>query len=154
MIAPSICSSECSWLLRRLRACFQSKIPFLIRKCAHCSRIRAHQSKSETFNTCLSRRKTKPASVKYCVWFWRWIRLVIHFRDKFLYFLYCGTSCFKNDFSLQCQKEPVSHFNQYSRIYSSILAGQRPISLPPVIVAAISSTVFFDETFSCYCTAG
>jgi len=27
--------TECSWLLRRSRACFQSKIPFLIRKCAH-----------------------------------------------------------------------------------------------------------------------
>jgi len=29
------------------------------------SRIRAHQSASETFNTLLSRRKTKPASVNY-----------------------------------------------------------------------------------------
>ena len=31
----SICSIECSWLLRRSRAGFQSKISFLIRKCAH-----------------------------------------------------------------------------------------------------------------------
>jgi len=30
-----------------------------------CSRIRAHQSTNETFNTSLQRRKAKPASVKY-----------------------------------------------------------------------------------------
>ena len=43
--------------------------------------------------------------------------------------------CFKNDFSSQCGKEPVSYFNQSSHIVSDILAGQRaqrPISLPPV----------------------
>jgi len=83
------------------------------------------------------------------LWFWWRMRLVVHFRDKILSFMCCGTSCFKNHFSSQCQKESASYFNQYSRIFSSILAGQRaqiPISLPPVIASAISSIVFFDDT--------
>ena len=115
------------------------------------SRIGAHQSTSETFNTSLWRRKTKPASVSYfaIVVLANKTCVVVHFRDKFLSFLFCGTSCFKSDFSSQCQKEPLSHFNQYSRIFSGILAGQRaqrPISLPPAIASAISSIVFFDYT--------
>jgi len=55
-------------------------------------------------------------------------------------FLCCGTSCFKNDFSSQCQKEPVSYINQYSCILYGLLAGQRvqrPISLPPVIAMGV-----------------
>ena len=110
-------------------------------------RIRAHQSISETFNTSLWRRKTKPASVNYFA-----IKVLatnqtyaVHFRDKFLSFPCCVTSCLKYDFSSQCQKGPVSYFNQCSRIFSGILAGQRaqkPISLPPVIASAISSIVF------------
>jgi len=39
----SICFIDCLWLLRRSRACFQSKIPFLIRKCAHFA-VSAHIS--------------------------------------------------------------------------------------------------------------
>ena len=35
VIAGSVCSIDCSRLLRRSRACFQLQIPFLIRKCAH-----------------------------------------------------------------------------------------------------------------------
>jgi len=46
--------------------------------------------------------------------------LVVHFRDKFLCFWFCGASCFKNEFSSQCQKEPVSYANQYSRIFRYI----------------------------------
>ena len=85
------------------------------------------------------------------LWFWRRIRLLVHFRDKFfvLSFLCCGTSCFKNDFLSQRQKEPISYFNQHNRIFSCIFAGQRAqraISLPPVIASAISSIVFFDDT--------
>jgi len=30
VIVASVCSIDCSWLLRRPRTCFQSKIPFLI----------------------------------------------------------------------------------------------------------------------------
>jgi len=52
----SICSIDCSWLLRRSRACFQSKISFLIRKCAHLA-ASAHIS-----------LHVKP------LWFWRRIR--------------------------------------------------------------------------------
>jgi len=94
------------------------------------SRIGAHQSTSETFNTSLWRRKSKPASDNY------FAIVVLHFRDKFLSFLCCETSCFKNDFSSPRQREPVSYFNQYSRIFSSILPGQRaqrPISFIPFL---------------------
>jgi len=83
------------------------------------------------------------------LWFWRRIRIVVHFRDKFLSCLCCGTSYFKINFSSKCQKEPVSYFNQSSRIYSGILADQRvpkPISLTPVIASDNSSIVFFDNT--------
>ena len=113
-------------------------------------RIRAHQSTSETFNTSLRRKKqSQLLSTTSPLWFWRRIRHVVHFLEKFLSFLCCGASCSKNDFSSQCQKEPVSYFNQYSRIFSCTLAdqnAQRRISLPPVIASAISPTVFFDDT--------
>ena len=114
------------------------------------SRIRAHQSTSYTFNTSLWRRKAKPASVNFFAFVvWRRIRFVVHFHDKFLSFLCWGTSCFKNGFSSQCHKEPVSYFNQYSRIFSGRLNGQvsqRWISLPPVIASVILSILFFDDT--------
>jgi len=45
-------------------------------------------------------------------------KLVVHFRDKLLSFLCCGTSRFNNDFLSQCQREPVSFSSQYSRIFS------------------------------------
>jgi len=61
-------------------------------------------------------------STTSALWFWRRIRFVVHFRDEFLSFLCCETSCFKNNFSF---------FNQYFRIFSGILHDQRPISLPP-----------------------
>jgi len=142
----SICSIECSWLLRCSRACFQSKIAFLIRKCAHLV-VSAHISLQVKHSTqvCEGEKQSQLLSATSPLWFWRRIRLVVHFRDKFLSFLCCGTSCFQNDFSPQCQKEPVSYFSQYSRIFSCIFAGQRaqrPISLPPAIASATSSIVF------------
>ena len=94
---------------------------------------------------CEGEKQSQLLSTTSPLWFRRRIRLVVHFRDKFLSFLCCGTSCFQNDFSSQCQKEPVSYFNQYSRIFFGIFAGQRaqrPISLPPVIASDISSIVF------------
>ena len=121
----SKCSIECSWLLGRSRACFQSKIPFIIRKCAHLV-VSAHISLQVKYLTqvCEREKQSHLVSTTSPLWFWRRIRLVVYFRDKFLSFLCCVTSCFKNDFSSQCQKEPVSYFNQHSRIFSGILAGQ------------------------------
>jgi len=114
------------------------------------SRIRAHQSAMKHLTqVCEGEKQNQLLSTTLPLWFWRRIRLLVHFRDKFLSFLCCGTSCFKNDFSSQCQRKSVSYFNQYSRIFSGILAGQRaqrPISLPPVIASAILSIVFFDDT--------
>ena len=118
-------SIQCSWLLRRSRACFQSKIPFLIRKCAHLI-VSAHISLHVKHLTqvCAGEKQSHLLSSTSPLWFWRRIRLVVHFRDKFLSFLCCETSDLKNGFSSQCQKEPVSFFNQYFRIFSGILAGQ------------------------------
>jgi len=111
------CSIECSRLLRRSRACFQSKIPFLIKKCSHLvvSALISLQVKQLT-QVCEGKKQSKLLSTTSPLWFWRRIRLVLHFCDKFLSFLCCGASRFKNVFSSQCQKEPVSYFNQYSRI--------------------------------------
>ena len=47
-------------------------------------------------------------------------------------------------FGVQLKIHPF--FNQYYRILSGILAGQRPILLPLVVALAISSTVLFDDT--------
>ena len=56
---------------------------------------------------CEGEKQSQFLSITSLLWFWRRIRLVVHFRDKFLSFLCCGTSCFKNDFSSQCQKETI-----------------------------------------------
>ena len=70
-------------------------------------------------NTSLWNRKTKPASVNYvAILVLATNKTCGTFRDKFLCFLCCGTSCFKNDFSSQCQKEPFSYFNRYYRIFA------------------------------------
>jgi len=149
----SIYFAGCSWLLRRSRRVLPVEDSFSNQKMRTFSRIRAHQSSSETFNTSLRKRKTKPASVNYfaieVMGHGNEYNIVVHLRETFLSFLYCGTSCSRNYFSSQCQKEPVSSFNQYCRIFSGTLAGQkvqRPISFPPVIASAISSIVFFDDT--------
>jgi len=146
-MVASICSTECWWLLRRSRACFQSKISFLRMKCAHLV-VSAHVSLQVKHLTqvCEGEKQSQLLSTTSPLRFWRRIRLGVHFRDKLL----CRGTCLKNDFSSQCQKQPVSYFNQYSSIFSAILSGQRaqrPISLPPVIASAISSIVFFDNTF-------
>jgi len=130
--------------------CFQSRSPFLIRKCAYLV-VSAHISLQVKYLTqvCEGKKQSQLLSTTSPLWFWRRIRLVAHFRDVFLSFLCRGTSCLKNAFSSQCQKEPVSYFNQYFRIFSGILAGQtaqRPTSLHPVIASATSSIVFFGDT--------
>ena len=93
-----------------------------------CSRIRAHQSTSETFNTSLWKRKTKPTSVSY-------FAVVVLATNKICS---CGTfpwrvsvfSVFWNIMFQKClfitmSKKPASYFNQYSHIFSGILAGPR-----------------------------
>ena len=105
------------------------------------SRIRAHQSTRETFNTSLWRRKTKSASVNY-------FAIVILATNKT-----CGTfpwqvSVFSMLWNIMFWKtfhhnvkEPVFYLNQYFHVFSSMFAGQRaqkPITLPPVIASAIS----------------
>ena len=103
----SICCIECSWLLRRSRACFQSQNPFLTRKCAHLV-VSAHISQQVKHLTqvCEREKQSQRLSATSPLWFWQRIRfvVVVHFRDEFLSFLCFGTSCFRNVFSSQCQK--------------------------------------------------
>ena len=47
---------------------------------------------------CEGEKQSQFLSTTSPLWFWRRIRLVVHFREKFLSFLCCGTSCLKNDF--------------------------------------------------------
>jgi len=111
------------------------------------SRIRAHQSTNET-QVCEGQKQSQLLSTTSPLWFWRRIRLVVHILDKFLYFLCCGTSCFKNDFHHNV-KRTCFIFQPIFPHFSGILAGQsaqRPISLPPVIASAISSILLFDDT--------
>ena len=141
------------WMLatpQRLKSMLPVEHSFLIRKCAHLV-VSAHISLQvkHLAKVCEREKQGQLLWTTSPLWFWPPIRLEVHFCDKFLSFLCCGTSCFKNDFSSQCLKEPVSHFNPYCRIFSSILAGQRAqrlTSLPPVKASAISSIAFFDYT--------
>jgi len=76
-----------AWLLRRLRACFLSKIPFLIVKCTHLV-VSAQISLQEKHLTQVyGKKQSQLLSTTSPLWFWRRIRHVIHFRDKFLSFL-------------------------------------------------------------------
>jgi len=146
----SLCFIECSWLLRRSRACFQSQIPFLMRKCAHLV-VSAHISLQVKHLTqaCEGGKQSQLLSTTSPLWFWRRTKLVVHFRDKFLSFLCCGTSRLKNDFHHNIKKNLLHISTNIPAFFSGILAGQRtqrPISLPPLIASAISSIVFFDDT--------
>jgi len=95
----SLCSIECSWLLRRSRVYFQWQIPFLTRKCADLV-VSAHISLQVKHLTqvCEGGKQSQLLSTTSPLWFWRRIRLVVHFRDRFLSLLCCGASCLKNDF--------------------------------------------------------
>jgi len=110
------------------------------------SRIPAHQSTSDT-QVCEGQKQSQLLSITSPLWFWPRIRLVVHFREKFLSFQFCGTLCFKNDFSSEVKDNLFKiSTNIPARIFSGILAGQRPTSLPPVIASAISSIVFLADT--------
>jgi len=82
------------------------------------------------------------------LWFWRRIRLVVHFRDKFLSFCVVEHHVLKMTFHHSVKKN-LFHISTNIPTFSGILAGQRaqrPISLPPVIASAMSSIAFFDDT--------
>jgi len=50
------------------------------------SRIPVHQSTSET-QVCEGQKQSQLLSTTLPLWFWRRIRLVVHIRDKFLFFV-------------------------------------------------------------------
>jgi len=83
----STCFIECSWFLRRSRACFQSNIPFLTRKCAHLV-VSAHISiqVKHLAQVCEGKKQSQLHSTTSPLWFWQQIQLVVHFSEKFLSF--------------------------------------------------------------------
>ena len=85
----SICYIECSWLLRRSRACFQSQNPFLIRKCAHLV-VLAHISQQVKHLTqvCEGEKQSQLLSATSPLWFWR-IRLVLWYISATSFCLFC-----------------------------------------------------------------
>jgi len=104
VIVASVCSTECSLLLSVLPVADS----FSNKEMRTFNRIRAHQSTSETINKSLWRRKTKPASFNdFGVMILVTNKICGALRDEFLSFLFCGTSCFKNNFSF---------FNQYKGV--------------------------------------
>ena len=114
------------------------------------SRIGAHQSASETFNTSLWKKKTKPASVKY-------FAIMVLATNKtcgtFLWqvsvFSVLWNIMFSKWLFITMSKRTCFIFQPIFPHFSGILADQRvqrPISLPQVIASAISSIVFFDYT--------
>ena len=78
------------------------------------------------------------------LWFWRRIKLAVHFHDEFLSFLCCEKNG-QNNFSSQYHREPVI-FQPIFLHFSGILPDSRPIWLLPVIAPAILSIVLFDDT--------
>ena len=151
----SICFIEGSWLLRRLRACFQSKIPFLTRKCAHLV-VSAHispQVKNLT-QVCEGEKQSQLLSNISPLCFWRQIKLVVHFREKFLSFLCCEVEhhVLKMTFHHNVKKN-LFHISTNILAFFRYIGWPegpevlRPISLPPVIASAISTIVFFDDAY-------
>jgi len=101
----SKCSIDRSWLLKSVLPVAESHFNKEMRTS---SRIRAHQSTSETINTSLWRRKTKPTFVNY-------FAIVVQATKKtcgaFQWrgsFLCCKTAWIKNNFSSQCRRIPIS----------------------------------------------
>jgi len=143
------------------RVCFQAKIPFLIRQCAHLV-VSAHIS-LQVKNKFVQEKKCQRLSTTSPLWFWRRIRLVVGYISVtgFCFLCVIEHHVLKLTFHRNVKKNLFHISTNNSRIFSGILASQRvqrPISLPPVIVSAISSIVHFDDpswvlTF-CYCTAG
>jgi len=106
---PPLRTPMASLIARGSSVCFQSQIPFLMRKCTHLI-VSAHISLrvKQLAHVCEREKQSQLFSKASALWFWRRIMFVVHFRDEFLSFLCCGTSCFTNN---------VSFFNQYSRFF-------------------------------------
>jgi len=125
------------------------------------SRISTHRSTNETFNTSLWREKqSQLLSTTSPLWFWRRIRLVVHFREKFLSFLCCGMSCSKKRIFITMSKRTCFifqsiflHFFQYTGWpegpETDIVASSDSIS--HLIYCVFR---WYILTFLCYCTAG
>jgi len=125
------------------------------------NRICAYHSTSETISTSLWRRETKSASINYfavvvlatnktCGAIPWWVS------DEFLSFLCCGSTWYKNNFSSQFQREPVSFFNQLSCIFLVYWLTRDRISSDSANVSHLiyGALWWYLLTFLWYCTAG
>jgi len=81
------------------------------------SRNHAHQSTSETIKQdCEGQKQSQLLSNTLPLWFWRWIKLAVHFRDQLLSILCCGTTWFENNFHHN-DKENLCHFSCHFSIF-------------------------------------
>ena len=78
-----------------------------------CTRVYKWNNKHKFVSlVCEGKKQTQLLSTASMLWFWRWKRLMVHFRDKFLFFLCCGTSWFKNNFCFHHHvTENLFHFS-------------------------------------------
>ena len=97
---------------------------------------------------CERGKQNQLLSTTSSLWFWRWTRLVVHFRDKFLSFWVVEHHVLKMTFHNSVKK---NLFHIWTNLPTSIpvywlARGNRDRSLSPVIMSAISSIAFFDDT--------
>jgi len=97
---------------------------------------------------CVERKQSQLLSTTSPLWFWRQIRLVVHFRDKFFSFWVVKHHALKMTFYHSVKK---NLFHIWTNLPTFIpvywqARGHRDRSLSPVIASAISSTAFFGDT--------
>jgi len=141
------------WMLvtpQALKSVLPVKDSFSDKEMRTFSRIRAHQSTSDTFNTLLLRKKTKPASVNY-------FAIVVlattktggTFPWQVSVFSALWNTMFQKRLFITMSERICFIFQPVFPHFSGVVAAQRaqrPISLPPVIASTSWSIVFFDFT--------
>ena len=121
------------------------------------SRIRAHQSTSETINTSVWRRKINQLlSTTSPSWFWRRIKLAVHFRDEFLSFLCCVEQHGLKITFHHNVKADLCHFSTNIPAFFPVfwLARGRYPCLHSVSHLIYRAFGWYFLRFFCYCTAG
>jgi len=135
-------------------------IPFLIRKCAHLV-IFAHKSLQVKHLTqvCEGEKQSQLLPITLPLWFWRRIRLVVHFRYKFLSFLCCETSCFKMTFHHNVKKNLFHISTNHPAFLPVYWLTRGPETDIVPFSSGVSDLIYrvfrrYILTIFCYCTAG
>ena len=114
------------------------------------SRIRSRQSRSETFHTiCEGEKQSQLLSTTSPLWFWRQMRLVVHSVKRFCLLCVGERHLLKMTFHHNVKKNLFHISTNIPAFFRYIGWPVDPETntLPPVMASAISSIVFFDDTF-------